>query len=700
MTSKSSFLVNLRTNARRRTWNTVLFATGFFFLLPVSLFISLSSTVKYTEQQYLAERLTDVFKSLMILNPFTVMTTIVFAVIAAIHGFSYLYSKKKVDMYLSVPVTIERRFAVIFANSVLMFVIPYFIFFVISLVIWGTYGIENTYIIKMAVAVFGMNVLLYLAVYGLTSIAVMLTGNLPVTVLGTGVLLGYENGLRFLLMYMFNNYFVTYSSYTDEVFTKTWISPVGIIVNFYTDFADALNMHEHTSWIFKTYGLHFLVLAVIFMAITFMLYKIRPSESSQKSMAFRKTRTTIKRLMMIPFAVVFGTIFDDASGHSLIAAVFGIVAGIIIGHVVIQAIYDQDLKAAFKDKRSVVYAGVIALAVFGIFRFDFLGYDKFIPNESKLESGAVTPSMMFINRCNYYDSDYKYLSYNSTLRGTNMQIKDKSILTDIAYVSAENVDVMRNERVSTGESTIDYNKMVNLSVRYRMSNGKDVYRQLYVPYESSKDVLEKLFKDKDFKTEITQLYSPQFDNMLQYLKVVEFSNGYVDKTIDYSDEFLAAYRKDFMNMTLSDVAETTALGYIDFAAEKNVNPEDYNDGITYITYDFPLFASFENTIRILEEQGIDVNEKMSTDIINSIVVHSNYDDSVNETITDKETIQRLIDASISNAQDSFSGLRYGLNDNYYLELNYDYGKAGDYITNSSAYYLSDKAAKDILGISE
>ena len=99
MTSKSSFLVNLRTNARRRTWNTVLFATGFFFLLPVSLFISLSSTVKYTEQQYLAERLTDVFKSLMILNPFTVMATIVFAVIAAIHGFSYLYSKKKVDMY-------------------------------------------------------------------------------------------------------------------------------------------------------------------------------------------------------------------------------------------------------------------------------------------------------------------------------------------------------------------------------------------------------------------------------------------------------------------------------------------------------------------------------------------------------------------------------------------------------------------------
>ena len=233
-----------------------------------------------------------------------------------------------------------------------------------------------------------------------------------------------------------------------------------------------------------------------------------------------------------------------------------------------------------------------------------------------------------------------------------------------------------------------------------MSNGKDVYRQLCIPYESSKDVLEKLFEDKDFKTEVTQLYSPQFDNMLQYLKVVEFSNGYVDKAIDYSDEFMAAYRKDFMNMTLSDVAETTALGYIDFAAEKNVDSEDYNDGVQYITYDFPVYASFENTIRILEEQGIDVNEKIPADFVNSIVVHSNYDDSVNETVTDKETIQKLIDASRSNEQDNFSGLSYIQDENYYLEMNYDYGKAGSYITNSSVYYISDKAAEDILGISE
>lgn len=81
----------------------------------------------------------------------------------------------------------------------------------------------------------------------------------------------------------------------------------------------------------------------------------------------------------------------------------------------------------------MIYAGVIALAVFGIFRFDFLGYDKFIPNESKLESGAVVPSLSFMNRCNYYDNDYNYVPYNSISRGMAMQVKDKSILTDIAY---------------------------------------------------------------------------------------------------------------------------------------------------------------------------------------------------------------------------------------------------------------------------
>ena len=70
MTSKNSFLVNLRINARRRTWNTALFAVGFFFLMPVSLMLNLSSTVKYSAEERLAESLIEAFRNVIVMNPF------------------------------------------------------------------------------------------------------------------------------------------------------------------------------------------------------------------------------------------------------------------------------------------------------------------------------------------------------------------------------------------------------------------------------------------------------------------------------------------------------------------------------------------------------------------------------------------------------------------------------------------------------
>ena len=106
MTSKNSFLVDLKQNAVRRTWSILLFAISFFFVLPVTLMVNFSSLLKYTEEQFLAKQMLVSFKSVVVLNPFIMAATVIFAIIAAIHGFSYLYSRKKTDMYLSVPVSI------------------------------------------------------------------------------------------------------------------------------------------------------------------------------------------------------------------------------------------------------------------------------------------------------------------------------------------------------------------------------------------------------------------------------------------------------------------------------------------------------------------------------------------------------------------------------------------------------------------
>ena len=642
MTSKNSFLFNLRINARRRTWNTALFAVGFFFLMPVSLMLNLSSTVKYSAEERLAESLIEAFRNVIVMNPFILFAVTIFAMIAAIHGFSYLYSKKKTDLYLSVPVTIEKRFAAIFVNSVLMFVVPYIICLVISLLIAGTYGINDTYIIKMAFAAFGLNLLYYLAVYAVTAIAVMLTGNLPVTVLGACTLLGYENGIRLLISGMFSTYFFTYSSYSDEILYTTWLSPVGVMLKVYSDFSEALYAEESVGNIIRNGAVHMIVLAAVFMVIAFLLYKIRPSESCQKSMAFVKTKTTIKRLIMVPSALIFGLFFESASGNSFAGAVFGIAAGIFLSHAVIQAIYELDLKAVFKDKRSVIYAGIAAAVIFSVFRFDMLGYDRYVPDANKLESGAISLNTPFGNSGNYYDENYDYLN-NTNYIMENMNITDTGILTDLAYTAQ--AELNRDFSPSRYDNN---SKIISATVRYTMKNGKSVYRNVKFDYEKNQELMNRIFADTNFKENYSQLYDTVFDSVANRMES-SYSNGFKMTEVENRDALIEAYRKDFMAVKFSDIMEKPADGYIDFSADFISG----NNNKHYLSFDFPVYDSFENTVKVLEAENIDLKERISPEDVYSITVYNYNSEREPVKITDNEQIEEVIASTCTREQNNY-----------------------------------------------
>ncbi len=666
MTSKSSFLVNLKQNAVRRTWSILLFAITFFFLLPVILMLNFSSLLKYTEEQYLARQMLNSFKDVVAVNPFIMAVTLIFAVIAAIHGFSYLYSRKKTDMYLSVPVTVERRFAVIFINSVLMYVVPYFIFLVITIIIAGTYGVNDAYIIKMAFISFGVNTLFYLAVYAVTTIAVMLTGNLPVSVLGTATLLGYENGVKVLLLSMFSNYFKTYSQYSDEKFLKTWFSPLGIFVSFQNDFALALKDNISVMPAVQKASVHLAVLVIVYMIIAFLLYKARPSESCGKSMSFKKSKKVIKRLIMIPVALVFLLFFESASGGSLGGAIFGLAAGILLCHCVIQAIYEQDLKAVFKDKRSIVYIAVIAGFIFALFRFDITGYDKYIPNENKLVSGTISLDTPFGNRASFYDDEYDNVT-GDRYRFDNMNIIDKSLLCDIAYTAAQEID-----GYSKGYGSTENPNTITATMKYTLSNGKNVYRNIYFDYKENEELLNRIFADVNFKENYIQLFDNVFQNNTDIFEI-KYSNDFITENVDSSinSEFINAYKKDFIDMTFSDVENTLASGYLEmYAVIKNDNAGENSgmDNSINIYYEFPVFDSFENTKAVLQKQGIDINERVSKEDVFSVTVYDYVNNTEPIEITDADQIEEILDAVYARSQVYFSAVNSHYNNDYDVDI--------------------------------
>ena len=666
MTSKNSFLVDLKQNAVRRTWSILLFAISFFFVLPVTLMVNFSSLLKYTEEQFLAKQMLVSFKSVVVLNPFIMAATVIFAIIAAIHGFSYLYSRKKTDMYLSVPVSIEKRFAAIFINSMLMYVVPYIIFLIITIIIAGTYGVKDAYIIKMAFVSFGINTLFYLAVYAVTSIAVMLTGNLPVTVLGTGTLLCYENGVKILLLSMFSNYFKTYSPFSDEKFLKTWFSPLGLFLSFQNDFALALKDNISVMPVVEKAALHLVVLAIVYMVITFLLYKARPIEACSKSMAFKKSKKVIKRLIMIPVALVFCLFFESASGNSLGGAIFGLAAGIILCHCVIQAIYEQDLKAAFKDKRSIIYIAVIAGFIFAVFKFDIAGYDKYIPNENKLVSGTISLDTPFGNRASFYDDEYDNVT-GDRYRFNNMNIIDKSLLCDIAYTAAQEID-----NYSTGYGSEDNPYTISATMKYTLSNGKSVYRNVYFDYKENQELLNRIFADVNFKENYLQLFDSIFAKN-ESLYEIRYSNDFITETLSngLNNELISAYKKDFIDMTFSDVENTLASGYLEmYAVIKNDNADEnsgMDDSINNY-YEFPVFYSFENTKAVLQKQGIDINERVSKEDVFSVTVYDYVNNTEPIEITDADQIEEILDAVYARSQVYFSAVNSHYNNDYDVDI--------------------------------
>ena len=119
------------------------------------------------------------------------MLVTVVSVICAIQGFSYLYSRKKVDLYHSVPVKKSRRFAVIFTNGILICFVPYLVNLLLAMVIaWFSGGMDGHIFSKALIAAV-LHLLLYLGIYGFAILAVMLTGNLVITVFATVIFLVY-----------------------------------------------------------------------------------------------------------------------------------------------------------------------------------------------------------------------------------------------------------------------------------------------------------------------------------------------------------------------------------------------------------------------------------------------------------------------------------------------------------------------------
>ncbi|MBQ2105622.1 MAG: hypothetical protein II253_01765, partial [Lachnospiraceae bacterium] len=397
MTSKNLFFKLMLEDLKRRLWAISLSFLAFFFWMPVMAAMQITDLFqKYdrwilngttfgngiTADMHFHELLTDIIQSIVGLeNGFAAFTFASAAIIMALTGFLYLHSKKQMDFYHSIPIRREVIFAAKYINGIIIVFVTYLINLVLSFAVLGLNGAVFSELLKAAMPAVLVHMAGYLMIYGLMSIAVLLTGNFFISILGGIVLFGYVPAVIALVQGLMHLFFETVNLKGIDI-EKMMIngSPISAYVKVIIDGIE-LGAESYGNW-YGTIGFHYAA-GLIFSVIAVLLYRKRPSESAGKSMAFQITKAPIKILLVVPITICISVFFWNIY-YSIPWAIFGFGFGLVVSHCIIEIIYHFEFRKLLSNMHHMMISAALSLLTIAVFWFDLVGYDDYLPKESEL----------------------------------------------------------------------------------------------------------------------------------------------------------------------------------------------------------------------------------------------------------------------------------------------------------------------------
>jgi len=670
MTSKSLFFKLLKEDFKVRIWTLAVSILIFFFSHIVGTAMMLSM-YKYNRAfseptdllSYKVEFVQTFYSYIGIKNPLFAFIFVVLAVIVAMSGFSYLYSKKKVDMYHSLPVRREVLFFVKILNGILIVILPYivcsFIASLLVLVNMGDAGIIVTTFFSVAEWI-----LLFIFNYTIVIFAIMLTGNMLVGILACGFLNFYAPAFSQLISGYESTFFDTYYR-VGFIAEKVLLKLSGIMVIF-----GVFDGRLREKMLIAVVG------SIVLLVINLLLYKKRASESAGKSISFNIIKLPIKFMIVIFMSMLMYLFGYEMMSNSIAWGVFGAVSAGIITHCIMEIIYNQDFKKIFAKKLQMLICIVISLFVAAVFQFDIFGYDRYIPKVSDISSAAVVSDFLESNASQYFNE-----------MGFHNETRYDSI-TNIEYASDNDIEsmLMREMNIKDKEAVVALAKLgvANLSsewradsiservlISYKLKSGKKVQRVYNIDFDAAIKELSSIYDDEGYKTGMYPILSEDSKNIVS----VDF-NGIRDNDKHLTSEngdlakLTEVYKKELMSLKYDTkvksypfasirFSDADAQKILDAAYKDRGNYSDYSSDSKYsdlmddVGY-YPVYPEFKETVAMLKAMGVDVKEKMSVEDIDRIEVSEfkpeqieTYYDSYNETgtkvFTDAKDIEEILD---------------------------------------------------------
>lgn len=764
MTSGSLFFKLLREDMKRRIWAIALLLLAFFFAMPVDLSLSMENAAKNNfyrynnftplvqdgsiPQQEFAARLLRAKTNIVLEqakfgNGLLMVLIIGAAVVMGVTGFSYLHNRKKIDFYHSIPVRREMLFAVQFLDGILLTAGAYLFNSLVMLMIAASYGVplfagaaaagggSMQPVILAAAVSFVLNMLYYILMYTVVSIAMMMTGNLVVGVLGTAVFFFFPPAMMMILAGYCDTFFVTSADYIWH----SRLSPLEWGVKYLSPFSAYL---EASTWNLQKPEEYMLVLAItllvlpVLIVLSLLLYRKRPSEAAGKAMAFKWSMMPIRVILVLGIGLA-GGIFFWALQSSLKWGIFGVMAAVIITHCIVEIIYHFDFKKLFSHKRQLVLTLAAGILVFLSFRYDWYGYDRYMPDQSDISSVSMYMDIddrlggpeLTVERVDgefvtCYQSDDDQAEENMYLTDLDAAMKiiekgrdrvlaerekrlgaeSEAAVLEAAYSQKEEAAVsiiggadgptaifLAGKTEDGEEEEIPESYYTSLKVCYRLTSGKKVKRQYDLYLSSVMDAYSQLYGQKQYKEGLYEIFRKEPESIKQvYYREGNILQGLVEEKSAVS-ELLAAYQKDFLELSVEQRLRESPVGSVGFVSEdlyeyrkqrKEMNgfegywqeTEDMQYGWRAFARNdvryWPVYPSFSGTIALLKKQGICPGEYLTAEEVGNVQVYTDgnlraaenphYTEDGYLIFEDPEEIAALMEAAVDEESASMNGL--------------------------------------------
>ena len=591
MTSKRSSVRKrlsclLKQEFLRKFWMEGVAIIALMFALPVQMALKLGQY-----QDALSEMPNGILFSFMLQNKMLLGVIFLLSIGMALAEFGYLFQQNKVDFYHSLPISRTMHFTYRYLNGILQFTIPYVILYAAAIMV----GIVNGALIIGYVKEVAVTAILcfvfFCILYSVSVIAVQLAGSSISSLVTMGIL---HFGSVFFC-YVINEYCILFRrTYVDtgKPLLYGYGSALTICMKVMEDYG------KMRCW--SASLVIMLAAMLIFLPLTaYVLFLKRPAEKTSCGLAYPVIGPLL-RLIAVAAAGLFGGLILRAFSYDQSDSwlFFGLAAGCILMHCIMQMILEMNFRAFFKGKISLLVCTAATVLLMCCYRYDLRGYDEYLPEAGQLDSVGVSIQDLEYYRNyaleynsreleNLYSSGYAYdavfsMIYDETERYSilqDMELKNTKPVLDMARRSIEDTE------------WVDYE--ANMVVCFQLKNGRSIFRQYEIDLMEEIDACKEIFAMDDFKEVLYPILARSEENTTVWMND-NYSSAKQKLTLPDTQftSLLRTYKRELKDLQLQTMTEEIPLLTLEFTNNQ--------DGI-YNSY--PVYPSFEHTLTLLNGYG-------------------------------------------------------------------------------------------------